>query len=277
MKIHVLICGYIRISKRMIETGSMLSDLRRAVLTPDHQRVELPAAAFLIEHKEGLFLVDTGLSRDISPAGVYDKRASEKVLSKHLAAVYHPYVPDGMAIHEQLASMGIGTDELDAVIITNFDIDHVAGIRHVSDAKKIIVPEDEAYWSVRTKYRIRQNRELWEPYKTERTFYRGYLAGPMNKAADILGDGSLMMVSIPGYTDGQAGIMISEKGRYVFIASDAAFSPDNWKNMKAPGLGANEELQLKTMRWLAKTAADPACAGILCTHDPELKNKTIEL
>ena len=193
MKIHVLICGYIRISKRMIETGSMLSDLRRAVLTPDHQRVELPAAAFLIEHKEGLFLVDTGLSRDISPAGVYDKRASEKVLSKHLAAVYHPYVPDGMAIHEQLASMGIGTDELDAVIITNFDIDHVAGIRHVSDAKKIIVPEDEAYWSVRTKYRIRQNRELWErllaamePHTVHFHWVKGHAGHPENERCDVL-------------------------------------------------------------------------------------------
>ena len=98
MEIHVLNCGYIRISDRLIETGGMMSDLRRAVLAPDQRRVELPVSAFLIEHKSGLFLVDTGLSRDISPAGVYDKRASEKVLSKHLTAVYHPYVPAGMAV-----------------------------------------------------------------------------------------------------------------------------------------------------------------------------------
>ena len=84
MKIHVLTCGYIRISERLIETGGMMSDLCRAVLTPDTQRVELPVHAFLIEHKSGLFLVDTGLCRDISPDGVYDRKASEKVLSKHL-------------------------------------------------------------------------------------------------------------------------------------------------------------------------------------------------
>ena len=108
-----------------------MSDLRRAVLTPDTQRVELPVSAFLIEHKSGLLLVDTGLCRDISPEGVYDRKTSEKVLSKHLASVYHPHVPDGMAIHEQLASMGIRPDELEAVIITNFDIDHVAGRKHV--------------------------------------------------------------------------------------------------------------------------------------------------
>ena len=254
-----------------------MSDLRRAVLTKDTRRIELPVHAFLIEHDRGLFLVDTGLGRDISPEGVYDRRASEEVLSKHLAAIYHPYVPEGMAIHEQLALMGINAHELDAVIITNFNIDHVAGLKHVSDAKRIIVPEDEAYWSVRTKYRIRQNRELWEPYKTERVFFRGHLVGPMNKAIDVLGDKSLMLVSIPGYTDGQVGVMITEKDRYAFIASDAAFSPDNWKQMKAPGMGANEALQLRTLRWLAKTAEDPACACILCTHDPALKNQIINL
>ena len=277
MKIHVLHCGNIRISERLIETGGIMSDLRRAVITPDSKRAELPVYAFLIEHSKGLFLVDTGLSRDISPAGVYDRRASEKVLTRHLAAVYHPYVPSGMAIHERLAAMGIRPEDLDAVIITNFDIDHVAGLKHVSDAKHIIVPEDEAYWSVRTKYAIRQNRDLWEPYGIERKFFRGHLLGPMNKAVDVTGDGSLMMVSIPGYTDGQVGVMASDKGRYVFLASDAAFSPENWKKMKAPGLGADRSLQIKTMKWLAKTAEDPACAGILCTHDSALRDVTIDL
>ena len=277
MKIHVLNCGYIRISENLIETGGMMSDLRRAVLTPDPKRIELPVHAFLIEHRSGLFLVDTGLSRDISHAGVYDRKASEKVLTKHLTAVYHPYVPAGMAVHEQLSSMGISPAELEAVIITNFDADHVSGLKHVSNAKRIIVPEDEAYWSVRTKYRIRQNRELWEPYRIRREFFRGHPVGPMKKAIDILGDGSLMMVSIPGYTDGQAGLMITGKGSYAFIASDAAFSPDNWKRMKAPGLGANEALQLKTMKWLAGTSEDPACKCILCTHDPALKQQIIEV
>lgn len=269
-------CGYIRISEKLIETGGMMSDIRHAVLTPDARRIELPVSAFLIEHKKGLFLVDTGLCRDISPAGVYDRKASEKVISAHLNAIYHPYVPAGMAVHEQLDALGIRPEDLDAVLITNFDIDHVAGIKHVSGAKRIIVPEDEAYWSVRTKYAVRQIRELWEPYRIERMFFRGRLEGPMNRAIDVLGDGSLMMVSIPGFTDGQVGVKVLEGGRYVFLASDAAFTPDNWKKMKAPGLGANADLQLKTLRWLAETSDDPVCTGILCTHDPHLEPHVLQ-
>jgi glyoxylase-like metal-dependent hydrolase (beta-lactamase superfamily II) len=75
------------------------------------------------------------------------------VIPARLNAIYHPYVPAGMAIHEQLAASGIRPEDLEAVLITNFDIEHVAGMKHVSGAKRIIVPEDEAYWSVRN-YRV---------------------------------------------------------------------------------------------------------------------------
>ena len=72
MKIHVLRCGYIRVAGCLKETSGTPGDIRRALLTPDSQRVELPVSAFLIENKGGLYLVDTGLSRDISPAGTSD-------------------------------------------------------------------------------------------------------------------------------------------------------------------------------------------------------------
>ena len=134
------------------------------------------------------------------------------------------------------------------------------------------VPEDEAYWSVRTKYRMRQVRELWETVRYERLFYRGYQLGPMNRAIDITGDESIMMVSLPGHTDGHAGIIIKNGEKYILLAADAAISPRNWEEMKAAGLGAEKGLQLKTLRWIAKTAEDPDCVKVLCSHDPNVGN-----
>ncbi|MBR4392723.1 MAG: hypothetical protein IKT07_01715, partial [Oscillospiraceae bacterium] len=61
---------------------------------------------YLIEHPKGLILVDTGWCRDISPDGMYDPKAAAAVLPRHLAAFFHPSVPKGMAVHEQLAAMG---------------------------------------------------------------------------------------------------------------------------------------------------------------------------
>lgn len=166
-------------------------------------------------------------------------------------------------------------EDIKAVLVTHFDADHVAGLRSVSNAQRIIVPEDEAYWSVRAKYRIRQMRELWETVGYERLFYRGYQLGPMNRAIDITGDESIMMISLPGHTDGQAGLMIRECGKYVLIAADAAISSRNWETMRPAGLGIDKELHKKTLRWIETASSDPDCISVLCSHDPHTKPQTI--
>ena len=272
MKIHALNCGYIRIHKDLLYGGgSIITDFRKAVMAPDSRRVTLPVFAYLIEHPAGLFLVDTGWSRDISPKGVYDPKAVRGVLPAHLAALYRPYVPEGMAINEQLGSMGIRQEDINAVLITHLDPDHVSGLRSVSRAKRIVIPEDEAYWSVRTKYRIRQPEHLWDIEGAERVFFRGHLLGPMHKAIDITGDGSIMMVNLPGHTDGLCGVIVRDGDKYVLLASDAAVSPRSWEKMEPPGLAADPALVRKSLRWIAETASDPACITVLCSHDKDIK------
>ena len=278
MKIHVLHCGYIRIAKRLLDNGGRFStDIAKAMLVPDRERVTLPVSAYLIEHRAGIYLVDTGWSRDISPDGVYDFKAACKVLPRHLAMLYHPFVPHGETVREQLDERGVRPEEIKAVLITHFDADHIAGLRSVSSAQRIIVSEDEAYWSVRTKYRVRQVRELWETSGYERVFYRGHLLGPMNLAIDVTGDGSIMMVSLPGHTDGHAGVMVREGRKHVLIAADSAVSSYNWETLRPAGLGADTELQKKTLRWIKKAASDPDCISVLCSHDPDMQPQTITI
>ena len=271
MKIHILNCGYIRIHEDLLYGGgSMMTDLRKAVMAPGSRRVTLPVLTYLIEHPAGLFLVDTGWSRDISPQGAYDPKAVRSVLPAHLAALYRPYVPEGMAINEQLRSMGIKQEDIDAVLITHLDPDHVSGLRSVNRAKRIVIPEDEAYWSVRTKYRIRQPEQLWDIDGAERVFFRGHLLGPMHKAIDVTGDGSIMMVNLPGHTDGICGVIVRNEERYVLLVSDAAVSSRSWEKMEPPGFAADAALQSKTLEWIADAASDPACEAVLCSHDKEL-------
>ena len=84
----------------------------RQMLAPDRERVTLPVCVYLVEHPRGLLLVDTGWCREISPAGIYDARAAARVLPPHLAAFYRPRLPEGMAVHEQLAARGIRPEDL---------------------------------------------------------------------------------------------------------------------------------------------------------------------
>ena len=99
----------------------------------------------------------------------------------------------------------------------------------------------------------------------------------MHKAIDVTGDGSIMMVNLPGHTDGLCGVIVRGGEEYVLLASDAAVSPRSWEKMEPPGFAADSALQSKTLEWIAKAASDPACAAVLCSHDKEKKAEVIEL
>ena len=272
MKIHILHCGYIRVSETVPYGGRIdLRSTAKQLTAPERDRLTLPVCVYLIEHPRGLLLVDTGWCREISPEGVYDPKAVRTVLPAHLAALFRPWLPAGMAVDEQLAAMGIRPEELEAVLLTHLDADHVAGLKSVSGAKRIVLPEDEYFWSCRTVYKARQPQGLWLQYPMERPYYRGSPLGPNHWVIDLFGDGSVQLVNVPGHTDGQAAILVRNGGRFVLLAADAAFSPRNWQEEITPGFGFDRERQLQSLRWIAETAADPACAAVLCSHDPSVK------
>jgi glyoxylase-like metal-dependent hydrolase (beta-lactamase superfamily II) len=209
MKIHMLQCGCIRVDPT-VPFGKRLDLIEAAkqLTAADKNRITLPVFTYLIEHPKGLILVDTGWCRDISPRGVYDPKAAAAILPSQMAALFHPFVPKGMAIHEQLADLGIQPEDLDYVLLTHLDVDHVAGLRHVNKAKHIVLPEYEYYWSCRTVYKVRQPQDLWIQYPMERPFYRGSPLGPNHWVIDLFGDESIQLVNVPGHTEGQAAVVI---------------------------------------------------------------------
>ena len=277
MKLHVLHCGYIQLDESAAFGNRInLKNTAKQLLTPDSRRLTLPVSCYLIEHPRGLMLVDTGLSREISPAGVYDAKAVAAILSPQLAAFYHPYVPTDMTAAEQLNSMGIRPEDLKLIVLTHLDADHVMGLRSLRGAKKILLPEDEYFWSCRTVYKMRQPWKLWMGENITREFYRGSPLGPNRWAIDVFGDESLQLVNVPGHTDGQAAILVRNGGRFVILAADAAFSPRNWREEITPGYGFDRRQQLKSLHWLAGMEKEHGCVQILCSHDADVKPQVIE-
>lgn len=278
MKIHILRCGEMRVSET-VPFGNAISAANslRQLADPDRKRVTLPVFCYLIEHPRGLLLVDAGWCRAISPDGVYDPAAVKSVLPERLAAFYRPALPAGEAIHEQLAARGLRPEDLDCVILTHLDADHVAGLCHLKGAKRIVLPEDEYFWSCRTVYKLRQPQSLWMDAPIEKLYYRGAADAPNRWAVDLFGDESVLLVNVPGHTDGQAAVLLRRGGRFVLLAADAAFSARNWREDVTPGFGFDREQQRKSLRWIARKAADPACAAVLCSHDASVAPHTVEI
>ena len=91
--------------------------------------------SFLIEHPNGLILFDTGWHREMSPDGVYDKRAQIKSLgSWFLYQINQGRIAEGEAIDKQLAKLNHKPSDIDYVLLSHLDCDHANGLRLVKDA-----------------------------------------------------------------------------------------------------------------------------------------------
>ena len=138
IKIHVLHTGAVCVAPDLPFGGDHCNAIKASgIFQPRKNRLWLPVSAYLIEHPKGMFLVDTGWARAMSPNGEFDKKAQIKSLgSVVLYEVNQGQIPLGECVDEQLAAMGMRTSDIDAVLITHLDCDHANGIVQVKDVKR---------------------------------------------------------------------------------------------------------------------------------------------
>jgi glyoxylase-like metal-dependent hydrolase (beta-lactamase superfamily II) len=141
---------------------------------------------------------------------------------------------DQLAVN-QLAARSLKPSDITRVFISHFHADHIAALADFNKAAYVYLPQ--AYESVRHSPRLR-------------AVARGFLSGlvpddfetrsapvdvnrpcilpseftPFVKGYDLLGDGSLLAVELPGHSAGQMGILARGfKDQTFFFVADAAW------------------------------------------------------
>ena len=151
--------------------------------------------------------MDAGLPRTVSPAGSEDRAAQLRMFGRGWYTLVRSVVAPGQSIGEQLAARGIRPRDLDYVLFSHLDPDHIAGISEVRGAKRLLVPEEEYFWSCRVNLRY-TSRRLWIDEPPERFWYRVDHIGPESRSYDLFGDDSVHLVHIAGHTEGMFAALI---------------------------------------------------------------------
>jgi len=301
IKIHVLRTGEVRVSPYLPFGGDNCSIIKASgVTTPKSKWIWLPVFSFLIEHPKGLILFDTGWHREMSPEGVYDKRAQVKSLgSWFLYQINQGRIAKGEAIDEQLAKLGYKPSDLDYVLLSHLDCDHANGLRLVSDAKHILVSKAEMEGTKRMspQIRIRFQKRWWQGVDL-RTFNWNGTEGPVGKSYDVLGDGSLVMVNIPGHSEGLCALKVKNtimdkshlgmlgegrivtkdrRNKFVLLFADGGYATKSWRDMITSGISLDKNLQRQSLQWIREQSMSPDCLESLATHDTNVTPHVIEL
>ena len=281
IKIHVFHTGEVCVAPELPFGGEHCSTIKASgVFAKKSERLWLPVSAYLIECSHGKILFDCGWHRDMSPNGVFDKKAQVKSLgSLPLYVANQGRMEKGAAIDEQLSVRGIHPVDLDLVLLSHLDCDHANGLKLVSDAKQILVSKDELLFAENKTpvNRIRYNADWWRGTKIQ-TFEWNGTEGPAEKSYDVFGDGSLVMVNIPGHSKGLCALKITgSDGRFVLLFADGGYAKKSWEQLITSGIADDKAAQKKSLEWIREQSLNANCVESLANHDLDVQPHIIEL
>ncbi len=277
IKIHMLHCGHVLVSPNLpFGDGNLIK--ASGFFEPEKDKIWLPVSVVYIEHPKAKILIDTGWNRAMSPKGVIDKEAQIKHLSHLLYKVNQGYVELGKTADEQLAAMGVEVEDLDYVVLSHLDCDHVSGLSPFKGAKKIIVSEPEMESATKfVNSHSRYTPRLWEGTGITTFKFNKTRLGPVGESYDLLGDGTIQLVHIPGHAAGLAATLIRNNDKKILYFSDGGYASRSWKEMLLPGVIEDKKAGFESLEWIRDVSISQDCIDSFACHDPEIAPHTTEL
>src|SRR5436190_7824430 len=181
----------------------------QALVTPRSQWVLLPMPAFLVEHPSaGPILVDTAFDAIVAT----DRAAN---LGRVGAAMHHPRMKPDDAVPGQLRARGVDPADVRLVVMTHLHYDHASGVGQFPGATFVT---ERREWAAASKGGPLQGYHPphlvdtvdWTAVDFESAGAVSY-AG-LERSLDLLGDGSIRLISTPGHTDGHMSVLLRTAG-----------------------------------------------------------------
>ena len=238
MKMHALSAGRLRMNRRIF-----YPDAAR------EEKVDLPVSCFLLRHKQGNVLFDTGCN----PATATDAEACWGGLAKLMVPISGP--EDNVL--SALACTGITPAQIDIVVCSHLHPDH-CGCNGAFPNATIIC-----------------HRLELEAAKAPDAAKSGYIASEWDQGGpietidgerDLFGDGKITLLPMPGHTPGMicAAVTLDHAGPFL-LASDAVSVGASLARDYAPRNTWNAEALLASMAEIRRLQA--AGATVLFGHD----------
>jgi glyoxylase-like metal-dependent hydrolase (beta-lactamase superfamily II) len=261
MKLHAIRTGSVRIKTAQVE-GRGRGLRRRLAIFADKSWTEwLPTYAWVIEHLEGVIVVDTGQGVHLLESG------------KSL----HPYIRWETAfritceeeIGPQLRALGIGPRDVKRVVLTHLHIDHDGGLAHFPQSE-ILVAAGELRTAIGWAGLLRG----YMPNRWPRWFDPTPLVlapeafGPFAASKRLTEAGDVVAVATPGHTANHLSIIVEQEGASFFLAGDASYDERLMLAGRIDGVSADDDVASATLDAI-KHFARSRPTVYLPTHDPE--------
>jgi N-acyl homoserine lactone hydrolase len=253
VKIHALSTGAVRI-KRTMRYGHGPGFIRQVNTFLGREFTEsLPIHVWVIEHPEGVIVVDTGelAGAPALPFARFEIASEDE-------------------IGPQLRRLGIAPGDVRTVVLTHLHGDHMDGVGHFA-GKDVLVNEGEHRFVKSLQGRINSAivRQVWPNGFVPKTFaYRPEALGPFERSYPLTAAGDVLVVPTPGHTPNHSSVIVLRDGASYFLAGDTSYTQQQLLDGRVDGVSPNAAEARKTMRMIVRYAAERPTV-YLPSHDPE--------
>jgi N-acyl homoserine lactone hydrolase len=266
MKVHAIQTGtgYVKEAFLLgsIKAGGLLPFLIN--LHRESPYVKIPIYAWVIEHDEGIIVVDTG---DI-PSNA----------TSFLTQFKRDIKPDEL-IEPQLSKLGIKIKDVAKVVLTHIHSDHADGVApFLNTPIWVSQREYDSFHSLPTRLINRLALEAPTGFNPQPFRFEPTKVGPFESSFPLTKAGDVIAVPTPGHTPGHLSVIAIENGISTFIAGDVTYGEAALikQDFQGPSEAPAEQPQTLAKVW-QYTQENPTI--YLPSHDPEsgkrLANKQI--
>lgn len=209
-------------------------------------KLQLTYSCYLIRHGDRYMLWDTGNPLDGAPEA--------------------PKV----SLVDLLARVDVPVDAIEFVGISHHHLDHTGQLASFPDATLLIGRGD---WELMSADQPPPGMDAGE-FETRRAPLAPWISGGgeveplLSDRKDVFGDGSVVMISLPGHTPGHHALLIKlEKMGNVLLTGDVTHFHENYNNDGVPRWNSDRADSLASLDRFKKIAKN-LDAAVIIQHDP---------
>jgi glyoxylase-like metal-dependent hydrolase (beta-lactamase superfamily II) len=245
--IHAISTGTVSVKKRFkfAKGGNILSKINfmmdKAFTEP------FPIWAWVIEHPEGIFLIDTGENANVNDEEYFKK---EGMFFNWLNTSQFKFdVAPSEEIGVQLSMLNLSPDKIATVVLTHLHLDHIDGLKYFKNSNILVNDYEWKHpsFALPSLYPEWFSPTLMKLHENENSSF--------TKSISLTEANDLLLIATPGHTKGHCSVLATAENNSYLFAGDVTYDQQQLIDETFAGAHQDFKFAKRTYHEIKKYAA----------------------